>query len=264
MRLHRTLTVLSAVCLLSATAFAQSTSTGAPVQPTRDNKAVAVVQAAIAAFGTSATAQSFQAVAQVQAVGPTGNQTASTVTWEMAGAEFRIAISDASSSSVLVTDHGNPSAIVDGATRSVPKHVTEAMFIPAFPGAILAREFQDQSYSIQFLGSQSLNGVACGIVRTLSMTSPNSALTTQVWYFSNSTNLPVRVTYRSPADANPQLSVPETIDLSNYNSVSGGVYPFQIVVHFLGKQVAAITLQSVSPNANLPPIDFDSPAAGAQ
>lgn len=250
--------------LLAVPALAQSTSSTAttpPFPPVRDAKAVAAVQAAITAFGSSATAQSLEAQAQVQAPDPNGNQTASTVTWEMAGAEFRIATSDGA---VVVTGYGNPAAIMNGTLHPVPKHVTEAMFIPAFPGAILAREFQDQSYSLQYMGTPTLNGVACAVVQTVSTSAPNAPLTAQTWFFSTATNLPVRVTYRSPADATPQLSVPETVDLSNYTAVSGGLYPFAITVHFLGKQVAVITLQSVEPNANVPSTDFDSPAGGAQ
>jgi hypothetical protein len=254
-------------CLASVAALAQqSTSTDTLAPPSqRDPQAVAVVQAAIAGFGGSAVAQSFKVQAQVQSPDPGGNNTTSALTWEMAGSEFRVAFSDSSGSSVIVTGHGNPMATTGGVSQAVPKHVVQAMFIPAFAGAILAREFQNQNYSLQYLGAETVNGTPVTAVRTVLPTTPaNVTLTDQIWYFSNATNLPIRVVYRSPADQTPLVSIPETVDLSNFTSVSGGLYPFNIIVSRQDAQVAAITLQSVNPNANIPSIDFDPPAGGAQ
>jgi hypothetical protein len=253
------------ILLLSVPVWAQQTQQPQqtpPLTAARDPQAVAVVQAALAAFGGSAAAQSLQVLAQVQVPGASGSET-STLTWEVAGSEFRIALSDAGGSSVIVTGHGNPSAITNGNAEVVPKHVIEAMFIPAFAGAILAREFQSPNYFLRYRGVETLNGTPTTVVETMLTTAPNAPLTRQIWYFSNATRLPVRVIYRVPADQTPLAFMPEAVDLSNFTPVSGGLYPFSIGVSQQGKLVASITLQSVNPNANIPSTDFD-PAGGAQ
>lgn len=249
---------------LPQTLFAQSSATPSPFPPVRQEKAVAAVQAAIAAFGSAATAQTVEAQVLVQSPGPNGTLT-NTVTWEMSGAEFRIAASVGNSSSIIVTGYGNPAATLDGQTHPVPKHVIEAMFIPAFAGATLAREFQNANYSLQYLGPQTVNGTPCTAVKTeLPTAAPNPRLTDQIWYFSNATNLPIRVIYRSPADQTPLVSRPETVDLLDFTSVSGGMYPFKMVDSFSGQQMTTMTLQSVSPNASIPSTDFDAPSGGAR
>jgi hypothetical protein len=263
MRISRAAPLLFLCSLIPAALSAQQSASAAPPSP-RDPQAVAAVQAAMAAFGGSAVGQSQQVQAQTQSSGPSGSLP-TTVTWEMAGSEFRIALSDSSGSSVIVTGHGNPMATIHGNSQAVPNHVVQAMFIPAFAGAILAREFQNPNYSLRYIGTETVNGTPCTAVRTVLPTTPvNAALTDQIWYFSNATNLPIRVIYRSPADQTPLISIPETVDLSNFTSVSGGLYPFSIVVSRQDAEVAAITLQSVNPNANIPPTDFNSTAGGAQ
>jgi hypothetical protein len=249
--------------LIPASISAQEPTSALPAA--RDPQAIAAVEAAIAAFGSSAAAQSLRVQALVKTPDANGNITASTVVWEMAGPEFRIAWSDGSSTSVIVTGHGNPTASADGHSSVVPKHVVQAMFIPAFAGAILAREFQNPNYSLQYLGAETVDGTPCTAVRTLlSMDPISEALTDQIWYFSNATNLPIRVTYRSPADQTPLLSRPATVDLSNFTSVSGGLYPLNIIVSGPGNQVSTVTLQSASTNPSIPPTDFDVAAGGAQ
>lgn len=260
MRTPRPALLLLLCVLIPASLSAQQSTPTPPAQ--RDPQAVAAVQAAIAAFGSSAVAQSLQAQGQVDTFDPGGNAT-NTITWEMAGSEFRVESSSGASSGVVVTGHGNPTVTIDGQTQPVPKYVIQAMFIPAFAGAILAREFQNPNYSLQYIGAQTLNDTPVAVVETALPTAPNAPLTSQLWYFSNATNLPIRVTYRAPADQTPLRSWPETVDLSNFTSVSGGMYPFKIVVSD-ERPLASILLQSVNPSANIPSTNFDAPTGGTQ
>jgi hypothetical protein len=246
-----------------------TTSTGASAAnkfgPIRDDKAVAAVQAAIAAFGGTPTVTvPVQVQAQMQATTAGGSVTG-TITWEMSGSQFRVASSFGGATSVMTTGHGNPTAAANGNSRAVPTYVAQAIFIPALAGPILANEFQNSSYSLRYIGPKTVNGTAVTAIETSLSGSPiKSRLTAQIWYFSNATNLPVRVEYRLPAEQIEQASFPAAVDLSNYAASGGGFYPFNIVLYHGAKQVGAITLQSVNTNASIPSTDFDPPTGGAQ
>ena len=239
-------------------------SSGSQQPPeTRDPQALTVVQAAITALGGTAAIgqiQSWQVQAQAQGSQQMGG-VASTLVWEQAGAEFRMASTSAATgkSSAIVTGHGSPASVQNGTTTALPPQVTSALFIPALVGSVLVNEFQNSNYSIKYQGQSTLNSKPVVAIRTsLTGKIATERLTAQVWYFDATTNLPVRVEYRLPTVNAADFSLPGAADLSNYQPVGGALYPFQIVTWRQGMQINVITLQSVNANGAISPTDFDA------
>lgn len=235
--------------------------------PVRDAKAEALVQSAITAMGGAGPIgqiQNWQVQAQVIDTANSG-KFSGTVLWQQAGLEFRMQSSTASGTSAIVTGHGKPAAIVNGTAKALGGHVTRALFVPVLLGALLLQEFQNPNYSIESSGTSTVNSQSVVIVTIACRTSQTDAMVTpQTWYFSTSSGLPVRVEYRIPSAGGPRLYVAAAHDFSNYQNVSGVLYPFQITSYRLGKQARLTTVQSVNVNTQIAATTFDAPTGGAQ
>jgi hypothetical protein len=224
----RVLRLLPFVVLFSIPLFAQSTP---PAQ--RDPQAIAVVQAAIAALGgTTAITQyhSWTFQADMEGVGANGH-----ITYSMGAQPSNFA---------LLRKPNNPLSI-------------RSFFVPASVGAVLANEFKDPRFAMQYLGptvidSKSVTAVALFL-------GPSRTLDTQIWYFDGS-GLPVRVNFRLPGELGPRVSYATVVDLSDYRSVSGVLHPFRIVTNMENGVPEVITVQSVTPTGSDLPEDLNGPA----
>jgi hypothetical protein len=216
------------------TASQQATST----QPASDPQAVAVVQAAINALG-GATAisqtQSWTFQAQMQGMLANGN-----VSYTLSG--------------VVGTQ---PAAIVvNGVTKKVK--ADQSLFVPAVLAYVLLSEFQDQSFPLRFGGQVSLSSEAVAVVTFSDPDIP--ALPAQKWYFDTATSLPTRVEFQLPAAVGSKMSFTGVVEVSDYKSIGGVLYPFKIVTRPEREQPEATVLQSVSPSAATLSNDFNGAA----
>jgi hypothetical protein len=147
----------------------------------------------------------------------------------------------------------------------VPPPVARAWFVPALVGSVLLKELQDTNYSLEYGGASTIGAEAVVIVKTSSQaTFDDSFVTPQTWYLDSATNLPIRVQYRLPDKHHPRRFLVSTIDLGNFQPVSGVMYPFQATESTSGQQTGLITVATIQPNANITAATFDSPAGGAQ
>jgi hypothetical protein len=224
------------VLLLAIPAWGKQSSQNASTsQPVSDPQAVAVVQAAITALGgATAIGQAKSWTFQAQMQGPHAN---------------------GSVSYTISTDSDTGQYVrADGSMKQAP--LIHSHFLPALVGAILVKESQDAEFSILIsgpstLGSESVNVIVFAI-------GPQS-FPAQIWYF-NSANLPVRVDFRLPAEIGARRSFPFVVALSDYQSVSGVLYPFEIDSFVPGKPLETVTLRSVAPGATIPPNEFSGQA----
>jgi hypothetical protein len=264
--MRRLLAFLFLLALVSTTASAQVRE-GTSLPVIRDQDALNTVQAAITALGGAAaigTVQSWQAQGQAQGVAPDGKTVSGTVTWEMAGSELRMASSTNLGQQALLTGHGNPAMVGSGTSMSLPAHVITATFIPALVSSILLNRLQNSNCAFQYVGPQSLGQESVTVVKTVCLHVANYVVTAQTWYFDAASSLPVRVEFRRPSMTRPQLAASGAVGLSNYQQVSGVLYPFQILAYEQGKQTGTVTLQTVNVNPAIPASDFDPPTGGAQ
>lgn len=241
-------------------------------KPIRDQQAVDAVQSALDALGGAANvAQShtWQIQGQTQALMPDGTQATGTFTWESDGTELRIASTLNAISGYLVTGHGSPAFVnttSNGALIKIPPHVINATFVPAMVAHLLLQQLNDAACPLRYGGSTTVGSTRVTVVKTTLVNgSTLDPLTgAQVWYFDNSNHLPIRIDFKLPSQQRPDVFIPSSLVLSNYQSISGVFYPFQIVLYHKNKQVSASNLRSVNVNANLSASDFDAPVGGAQ
>ena len=149
---------------------------------------------------------------------------------------------------VISTDSDTGKLVkADGTTRPAP--LTQSHFTPALVGAILLKESQDPEFSIQYGGSFTL---ASKPVTTIVFTVGIPPMPAQIWTF-DAANLPMQIDFRLPAEIGAKRSVYGVVGLSDYQSVSGVLHPFQIVSFLPGKPPEIVTIQSMNADATAPP-----------
>jgi hypothetical protein len=230
----RVLRLLPLVFMFSIPLLAQTTH-----QAQGDPQAIAVVQAAITALGGATVisqAQSWTFQAQMQGPHANGN------------IEYKISTHTDTGKFVLAT----------GKTKPAPP--IRSHFIPALVGPILLKQSQDPEFSILYAGTSTL---ASGPVTVVVFAVGPTRFPAQIWSF-DATNRPVQVDFRVPAQIGARESFPFLTALSDYQSVSGVFYPFQIVSVVPGKPPEIIALRSVAASGTVPPNDFNGPAGDLQ
>jgi len=226
------------VLLFNVSIWAQqpaSSQQATPAQPTSDPQAIAVVQTAITALGGAAAigrAQSWTFQAQTQGPHSNGNV------------------------DYMISTHTDTGKLVrtDGTTRPAPR--IHSHFVPALVGAILLKESQDPEFSMQYAGISTQDS---NPVTTIVFTVDQARIPAQIWTF-DAANLPIQIDFRLPAEIGARESFPLLVALSDYQPVSGVLYPFQIVTFLPGKPPEAVTLRSVNANATASPNEFNGPA----
>jgi hypothetical protein len=209
----RVLRLLPFIILFSIPLLAQNTP-----EAHRDPQAVAVVEAAINALGgTEAISQAQRWTFQAQMQGPIDNGTVT----EMIPLQV-------------------PDVTINGS--AVRPQVVSSPFVPVLLAPVLLKMSQDQSQSIRYAGTVSLGGENA----TLVLVSDANNVISQRWFF-DTRGLPARVEIRAPMQVGQFQSFLGVVDFSDYRSISGVQYPFQVVERIDSKPfLQTITLQSVT------------------
>jgi hypothetical protein len=233
-------------------------------QGTRDPQSVTTIQNAIAAMGGAANISAIQSsvVTGDLVIGGDQNDPVS-FTWECSGSDFRYEIDAQDGGHALVSNEGKPkdlrgSAVVDAsyqlARGTLPFHV---------PAVVLLAELNDSNYSLSFVETMILNGTPAVHIHTADNSDPvGQAVTQQDWYFDATTFLPLRVSFTVSGSGDSD-SWQETMDFSNWQTVSGVQTPFQLTLQ-LGPISEVATVSSVSLNPPINPSDFQAPSGGGQ
>ena len=206
---------------------------------------MAVVQAAITATGGAAAIGTLQS-------------------WTFqAQAQGRIANGPISESLALSLPQNTTQPAGTTAKAPPPWAQARSLFVSALIGAVLVHQSQDSSFVVkQAASSASVPNSTAVLFSRVTKTGGN--VSAQRWYFDNTSGLPNRIDFLSPPKIGPIEGFSGTVVLSNYKTVGGIQYPFQIVT-FLQREHASetITLQSVAPSTTLPTATNTS-AGGAQ
>jgi hypothetical protein len=222
----RVLRLLPFVVLFSIPLFAQTTTSAQG-----DPQAIAIVQAAITALG-GATAigqpQSWTLKAQMQ--GPHAN----------GDVDY-----------VISTDTDSGKFVANGTTQPAP--LIHSHLIPALVGPILVKQFQDPEFSILYVGPSILDSKPITVI--VFAIGP-TRLPAQIWSF-DATNLPIQVDFRLPAEIGARESFPVVVALSNYHSISGLLFPFQIISFLPGRPAEVVTVQSLNVSTTASPNEFN-------
>jgi hypothetical protein len=255
-----------------ASSSGTSNTRGAPrwtPHPIRDSQAIQVVKTSISALGgVAAIGQAADYTIQAQVQQSPGVRTPNgTVTWTVAGGQYRSDFSTEQGTLTLSSGHGKPFSISDGSVTSVPISSIRALFAPALVGLALLTEIQTSNYSVVSEGNGTVSSAQVTIVKTSSQANASDAIVTQqIWYFNSATGFPVRVEFVLPDSRVGALRVRSSMDFSGYTVITGVSYPLQIVrtISFNSKQVSILNVTSVKTNTGVASSFFDAPAGGAQ
>lgn len=207
----------------------QATST----QPASDPQAVAVVQAAITALGGgTAIGQAQSWTFQAKTQGPHSN-----------GDVDYVISTD--------TDTGKRAG-PNGTMRAAPP--IHSHFVPALVAAILLKQSQDPTLTMQFGGTSITDSKPVTTIVFNFTVGPR--LPAQIWTF-DAANLPVIVDFRTTATIGARTSFPFVVALSDYRQVSGVMYPFQIMALVPGKPPQVVAVQTIAPSATAATNEFN-------
>jgi len=217
----------------------QPPQNASPIQPASDPQAVAVVQAAITALGgATAISQAQNWTFQAQLQGPHANG--------------NVSYSMSTNTDVVQL------VLANGTTKPVP--LIQSHFLPALVGAILLKESQDPAFAILTGGSSTLDSAP---VKIIVFAIGAQSIPAQIWYF-NSADQPVLVDFMLPAEIGARRTFSHVVALSDYRSVSGVLYPHEIVWFVPGKPREIVTLLSVIQGASALSDDFSGQAGDAR
>jgi hypothetical protein len=212
-----------------------SSQQASPTQQASDPQAVAVIQAAITALGgATAIGQAQTWTFQAQTQGPHSN----------GNVDYVISTD---------TDTGKRAG-PNGTMRAAPP--IHSHFVPALVAAILLKQSQDPTLTIQFGGTSTADSrPATTIVFNFTI---GPRFPAQIWTF-DAANLPVMVDFRASATIGGRASFPFVVALTDYHQVSGVMYPFQITALVPGKPPQVVAVQTIAPSATTATNEFNGP-----
>jgi hypothetical protein len=219
--------VLFTLGSLNAAAQGARAPSSLPV-PSSDPQAVTVIQAAITALGGATT------------IGQAKN-------WTVQGA-LQGVVNSGASTDMISTSMATVTNIA-GTTSTPLRHIAStSLLMPTLVGAILLKESQDPYYVMRYggtatLGSQPVTQIIFARART-------AFGMAQVWFFDSKTGLPAQIEFNLAAEIGQMRSPLGIVILSNYQPVSGVLYPFDILARIPGSPLPeTITVSSVGASA---------------
>jgi hypothetical protein len=238
-----------------------------PSPPIRDPQGLAIMQNALAnlgGVGAISQVSSWSVQAQSQAASSGAGQTGSVV-WMGEGPEFRVEFTGSTNHTIMVTGHGTPANVTNGAVQNLPPRTFTPRFLPTSVITVLASEYQNPGTSVAFAGTTTLGTEAVTVVQTSAWVKYKpAALAPETWYFDQGTGLPVRVEYRLVDQTNSANFIVAAVNLADYRAVSGILFPFQIVFSRAGQIGETITVGTIEVNVAIAASEFDPPTGGGQ
>ena len=255
------LAVVCASLLVQSTNSAQIQTSADASPVSRDPQGLAVLQHIFTAFGgvmptdSTATGQVTTVAGSLTSQGTVRIQTRSTN-------QTSIKFQTTSDNWSVVYSNGEANKINGTETKVLPLELTASSQCMYFPFPFLAGLLNNPDVSIQYVGQEALDSSMAYHIRVLNTF--NSATQMQflsdftladIWLDSNSAlPLQISMTRRDGGGSSPRTSV--MVSYSNYQSISGVKYPFEIREFINGTPWATTTIQSVSFNTGLTDTDF--------
>jgi hypothetical protein len=236
------------ILFVAATFLFASLSARAQVQ--RDAQAVTLVQNALAAMG--AVPNSSQATGTIALVA--GPQTDSgTITIITSGTtQTSEQIASTYTNQTLIYSDSQANLDQGASVTPLQQELVVTSQCPDFPLPLLAAEFNNPDFALQYIGLETLDGASVQHIHLWNTYTSNpsfqdlASFTAHDLWLDASSTLPVTLSYTQQAAhgvAVPQI--PVDVYYSNYTNQGGVLYPFQIQKSFNGTPWATITIQNV-------------------
>lgn len=149
-------------------------------------------------------------------------------------------------------------------TTSTPLHLELAATsqCPDFPLPLLVEALNDSDFSLQYIGSETIDRQSAYHIRFWDTFASNKQLqglaefTRRDIWLSAASALPLRLSYQRRKAAGSTPRIPMQVDYGNYGNVGGVLYPFLIKKSKDGTPWIAITIQRVQLDTGLTDADF--------
>ena len=247
--------------LAVSSTIAPQTTQPAPTTPTRDTQSVAIFGQAVKAMGGSVPSDSTATGAITRVAGSlTENGTITILTRGTSQTSEQIAMP--SGQTVVIYSNGQAMETTPSGSSVAFLELVVTDQSPDFPLPWLVAALNNPDESLQFIGLETLNGVAALHVQATNTFASQPALHTlapfsvqDIW-FSASSGLPLKVAYTRRMGGGAAPSIPVELFFSNYAKENGVLYPMQILKSFNGTPWQTITIQSVAFNTGLTDAQF--------
>lgn len=255
--------VLFAVSLLSFGKAIQAQQTQAPVVPTRDPTAIALLQEAVGAMATSAPSDS-SATGNITIVEGSTNENGSISIQTLGTSETAEIINLPDSQRSVIYSNGRAKEVNGTQSVNLPLELIVVDECADFPLPLLSAILDNQDESFRYIGQETLNGTPVEHIQVWNSFASKPHLQNlaplsmrDIW-FDSASHLPVRVAYSRRAGRGAVPAIPVEIDFSGYKNVDGVFYPFQINKSYNGTPWQTITIQNVSFNTGLTDAQFQT------
>jgi len=235
-------------------------STSANQSPQRDAQALAILQGAFAAMGGSVPSDS-TANGTVTTVAGSRTETGS-VTILTRGTNQASEQIQTPHGFTLVYSKGQASQVIDSVTTPLSSELASSSRSVAFPVPLIAAILNNPDYGFVYLGLESLNGLEVHHLQYWNSFNSQpkfqflAPLTlTDIWIDTVS-GLPQRISQIQRAGRGSEPRIQLDTYLSNYQKVSGVLYPFLIQKSLNGSPWMTFTIASVSFNTGLTDANF--------
>ncbi len=234
-------------------------------QDKKDPQGLAAIRAALVALQNDTSDQ----YASCTVAGTTGTPSGSvrTFNWVLAGSEYRFeARNDGQVTTLIMSNHGDPVVQSGGSISKLGYHYGVALQTPKGLRGRLQRALATSTISIEYLGTQLVNGKLVFHFRETDLSSELlKTVSGQDWYIDSVTGMPVRLDYFIPSNAEIANDLmPARMEFGEFAQFGPMLLPqsFQLFVSEHLAQSARI--QSATCSTTVDPRDFELITGGAQ
>lgn len=229
--------------------------------PRRDSQAIALLQASVRAMGGNVPSDS---VATGSVVVVAGSLTTSgTVRILTRGTDQSSEQFQSPSTTGSVTySRGSAAETTNGATRQLSLERSSTSQSLCFPLQFLVGALANPDESVQYIGPEPIGAQSTQHVRVRDTYASRSTLQSlanftiyDVWVDS-ATGLPVRISTVRREGGGSSPGIAFDVSYSNYQTVTGILFPFTVQQSLNGTPWKTITITSVQPNTGLTDADF--------
>jgi hypothetical protein len=255
-----------AVSILFGTVI-QAQQAPAPVIPTRDPTAIALLQESVAAMATSAPLDS-SATGNITVVEGSTSENGSISIQTRGTGETAEIINLSEEQRSVIYSYGDAKEVNGTASVNLPLELILVDQSADFPLPLLSGILDNTDETFRYIGQETLNGTTVQHIQVWNSFASQPRLQKlaplsmrDIW-FDSASHLPVKVAYSRRAGRGAVPAIPVEIDFSGYKNVDGVFYPFQINKSYNGTPWQTITIQNVSFNTGLTDSQFQTAMGG--
>jgi hypothetical protein len=248
------------------TAQSQTTTTAVP----RDATAAGLLQQSIAAMGGSAPADS-TATGTITYVAGSLSETGTIQILTRGTGQTLEQIVTPHVNRTIVYSQFQASVTNGDTTKTLPLEAVATIQGVDFPLPFLIGAYNNPDIAIQYVGSETLNGVSVQHLRLWNTLNSQpdiqnlSSLTTRDIWLDGASSLPVQIAYGCWANTYANVTIPVVNSYSGYQTVGGYAHPSSIAILVNGTPSISATIQSIKFNTGLSDSNFPTqPQEAAQ